>query len=120
MADNGPSLHGRSAIAVSPWVGNITFLFGLAALVAIRWPHEARSKAAPIAESRKGTLERALLGLMGVGVVVAPLMSITTPWLAGADYRLRPGVYGAGVGFLSAALWLFHRSHADLGANWSV
>ena len=28
--------------------------------------------------------------------------------------------YAAGILFLTLGLWLFHRSHADLGTNWSI
>ena len=37
-----------------------------------------------------------------------------------AEYPLRAGPFTAGVFCLAAGLWLFYRSHADLGTNWSV
>jgi protein-S-isoprenylcysteine O-methyltransferase Ste14 len=40
--------------------------------------------------------------------------------LAFAEFALRPVPWGAGVGLLALGLWLFHRSHADLGRNWSI
>ena len=43
---------------MNPWIGKVAFLLGLAALVAIRVPHDKRSKEAKIVESRKGTLEK--------------------------------------------------------------
>ncbi len=43
-----------------------------------------------------------------------------TPWLAFADYPLRPVPYSIGVLCYALGLWLFHRTHADLGTNWSI
>jgi protein-S-isoprenylcysteine O-methyltransferase Ste14 len=37
-----------------------------------------------------------------------------------ADYPLHPLPFVAGVLCLALGLWLFHRSHADLGTNWSI
>ena len=45
---------------------------------------------------------------------------MVTPWLAFADYPLRPVPFAAGVVCLAVGLWFFHRSHADLGTNWSI
>ena len=40
--------------------------------------------------------------------------------LAFADYPLHPIPLVSGTLCLAAGLWLFHRSHADLGTNWSI
>ncbi len=45
---------------------------------------------------------------------------MTTPLFACADYRLYPLPYALGLGIMVVGLWLFYRSHADLGTNWSV
>jgi protein-S-isoprenylcysteine O-methyltransferase Ste14 len=42
-----------------------------------------------------------------------------TPWLTFADYRLPILALSCGTTILVFALWLFWRSHADLGQNWS-
>ncbi|MGH6737503.1 MAG: protein-S-isoprenylcysteine O-methyltransferase, partial [Bradyrhizobium sp.] len=36
------------------------------------------------------------------------------------DRPFRPSIAWLGVAAMAAALWLFHRSHADLGRNWSI
>ncbi len=63
------------------------------------------------------------LGLMFVGMFFIPLVYTFTSRLDGADYRLpreaRESAGGVGMIILAMAVWLFWRSHADLGRNWS-
>lgn len=60
-----------------------------------------------------------LIGGMAVGAVILPAVHLTTRWLAFADYPL-PVLFTLVGGLLaSLALWLLHRAHVDLGANWS-
>ena len=49
-----------------------------------------------------------------------PFVWIASPWLGFAEFPLRPVPLVAGTVLYAAGLWLFHRSHADLGTNWSV
>jgi protein-S-isoprenylcysteine O-methyltransferase Ste14 len=70
-------------------------------------------------KSLKGPLERVLLACMTVGFVLT-LLWVATPVLRFADYSLRPVAFVAGAACLAAGLWCLYKSHADLGANWSV
>src|SRR5205807_1929542 len=45
---------------------------------------------------------------------------VASPWLSFADYPLHPLAFAAGVGCYAVGLFVFHRSHADLGTNWSI
>jgi protein-S-isoprenylcysteine O-methyltransferase Ste14 len=49
-----------------------------------------------------------------------PLIWIVSPAFSFAEYPLRTGPLVVGVMCLVVGLWLFYRSHADLGTNWSV
>jgi protein-S-isoprenylcysteine O-methyltransferase Ste14 len=49
-----------------------------------------------------------------------PLVWIVTPVFAFADYPLHPIPLVTGAVCLMLGLWLFYRSHADLGTNWSI
>jgi protein-S-isoprenylcysteine O-methyltransferase Ste14 len=69
--------------------------------------------------SRKGPRELVLLTLAWLGFVV-PFIWVATPVLAFADYPLRPVPFSAGILGLALGLWLFARSHVDLGRNWSI
>jgi protein-S-isoprenylcysteine O-methyltransferase Ste14 len=100
------------------------YFLGLLAQVAIRLPHERRRGRTRVEDDRVGGLERSLVGLIFVGNGLFPAIYALTPWLDGADYRLpsrgtRWRAGGWGVAVMVAALWLFRRSHADLGRNWS-
>ena len=99
------------------------YFLGLLAEVAIRLPHERRRRRERVAVDRVSGLERSLLGLMFLGMLFVPAVHALTPWLDRADYRLSPEAGGraGGIGAagLAAAVWLFWRSHADLGRNWS-
>jgi protein-S-isoprenylcysteine O-methyltransferase Ste14 len=57
---------------------------------------------------------------MTCGFFVLPLVYVFTPFLGFADYPLGRVSFAAGLVLLAATFWLFHRAHADLGANWSV
>src|SRR5947207_8519182 len=88
-------------------------------MIAIRAPHGQRSRSVKVAASHKGPLEVALLVMAWLGFL-APLVWISSPLLAFADYPLDPAALVAGAALLAVSLWLFHRSHADLGTNWSI
>jgi protein-S-isoprenylcysteine O-methyltransferase Ste14 len=104
---------------MSPWYAKAVLLAASAAMVVIRAPHGQRSRRVKVAQSRKGPLEVALLTLAWISFFV-PLVWVFSPVLAFADYRLRPAPFAAGVVLYAAGLWLFHRSHADLGEFWSI
>ena len=88
-------------------------------MVAIRAPHGRRSRAIKVVQSRKGQLELFLLTIAWMAFL-APILWIATPWLAFADYPLYLLPFLAGTVLLALGLWLFYRSHADLGTNWSI
>lgn len=101
------------------WVGTAIFLGFFVISMAIRIPHDKISKATRTAESRKGVREKILLSLMALGSLIFPILSLT-PLLSFADYEVHLIAVTVGALLMFAYLWLFHRSHADLGKNWSV
>ena len=99
------------------------YFLALLAQVVIRIPHEQRRRKTRMAVERVNTLERALVSLLFVGIVFAPAIYASTSLLDRANYRLPPeaqrSVGGVGAMLMTLAIWLFWRSHADLGRNWS-
>ena len=86
----------------------------------IRYPHEKRNRSNTIRIDKKHTLEKILLGLVFLGMMIIPLIYIFTSWLSFADYVLPNSLHILGLLLIIPTLWLFYRSHKDLGTNWSV
>jgi protein-S-isoprenylcysteine O-methyltransferase Ste14 len=105
---------------MNPWYGKAAVLVTLIAFMLIRAPHGRRSRTVRVVEDRKGGLE--ILLLMGaiLGTTVFLLVWVTTGFPSWADYPLHPLPYALGLLAMLAGLWLFYRSHADLGTNWSI
>jgi protein-S-isoprenylcysteine O-methyltransferase Ste14 len=88
-------------------------------MVVIRAPHGQRSRVVAVAKSRVGRQEKILLTLAWIGFFI-PLIWVVSPVFSFAEYPPVPGALVAGTAGLAIGLWLFYRSHADLGTNWSV
>jgi protein-S-isoprenylcysteine O-methyltransferase Ste14 len=104
---------------MNPWFAKATILVASVVMVLIRAPHGHRSRTVKVARSYKGRLEVFLLILAWIGFFV-PLVWILSPAFSFAEYPLTPGPLVAGIACFVAGLWLFHRSHVDLGTNWSI
>lgn len=104
---------------MNPWIAKGLVLAGTLAIIGIRAPHGRRSRMVKVATSNKTPLETGLLVLAWAGFLV-PLIWIASPAFSFAGYSLGTGPLVAGVLCLVAGLWLFYRSHADLGTNWSI
>ena len=104
---------------MNPWIAKATMLAASVVMVAIRAPHGQRSRGVKVVTSRKGPIESILLTLAWLGFFV-PLIWIAGPAFSFAEYPLRPSPFIAGIACLAVGLWFFHRSHADLGTNWSI
>jgi protein-S-isoprenylcysteine O-methyltransferase Ste14 len=103
---------------IQPW--NIVFLVGFMVYFTIRGVFEHRTKGNEKAVSLADGRDRTLIFIMLVGGLLLPVLYLFTPWLTFADYRLPAFVPWCGTAVMGAALWLFWRSHADLGRNWSI
>ena len=104
---------------MNPWYAKALVLLASIVMVVIRAPHGQRSRGVKVVKSRKGAIEKLLLTLAWVGFFV-PLVWVVSPAFAFADYPLRPLPFVAGILCLAVGLWIFQRSHADLGTNWSI
>jgi len=101
------------------WIAKALVLAGTVLMMAIRAPYGRRSRIAKVATSYKTPLETGLLVLASVGFFV-PLVWVASPAFSFAEYALSTGPLVPGGMCLVIGLWLFYRSHADLGTNWSV
>ena len=104
---------------MNPWIAKAVILAANVVLIVIRAPHGRRSRSIKVVTSAKGTLETVLLTFMWIGFFL-PLIWIVSPAFSFAEYPLRTGPLAAGIACFVAGLWLFFRSHVDLGTNWSI
>ncbi|PYI83083.1 MAG: isoprenylcysteine carboxylmethyltransferase family protein [Verrucomicrobia bacterium] len=102
---------------IQPW--NLVFLIGFIVYVCVRGVFKQRTKSNEKAVSRVDALEKALMAIVIPGALLLPVVYLFTPWLSFADYRLPAFAPWCGTVLMIAALWLFWRSHIDLGQNWS-
>ena len=100
-----------------PW--NIFFLACFIIYVVIRGIFKQRVKGNEMTVRQVDALEKALMLIVIPGGLLLPVVYLFTPWLNFADYHLPPLAAWCGAVLMIAALWLFWRSHADLGVNWS-
>jgi len=103
---------------LQPW--NIVFLVGFVVFFWIRHVFIQRTKGERKTVRHFDRLEKALLFAMFPGTVFLPLLYLFTPLLRFADYQLPGILQWLGGVVMVVSLWLFWRSHADLGQNWSV
>ena len=101
-----------------PW--NLVFFVGFVVYVCLRGVFKQRTKGNIQVVSRVDVLEKTLLAIVIPGSLLLPMVYLFTPWLAFANYDLPAVAPWCGTVLMVGALWLFWRSHADLGQNWSV
>jgi len=105
-------------ILTNPWAA--IFFVGFVIYLSIRGVHARRTKSLEKVHRQVDALEKFLLVLVISTSTLLPVLYLFTPWLAFADYRLPAFAPWCGTAIVVVALWLFWRSHADLGRNWSV
>jgi protein-S-isoprenylcysteine O-methyltransferase Ste14 len=104
---------------MAPTLSSFVFMGFTAAYLAIRgvFIHRARRQ---LKTDRGDSRDRLLIALVGVGQFVLPLLFVWTPALKFADRAQPFACVCLGAMAMLAGLWLFWRSHVDLGDNWSV
>ena len=95
------------------------FVLSILLEIVIRMPYNRIRQHTNVATDRVSATEKALLGLMTLGLFFLPVIYIFTDWLRFADYRLPFWLGIVGIVLVGLGLSLFWRSHVDLGRNWS-
>jgi protein-S-isoprenylcysteine O-methyltransferase Ste14 len=95
------------------------WIAGFIGMFAIRLPHARRNTQNVISDNRHDASEKLLLFGMWMTSMLLPFITIATPFLDFAAYTLPAWTTWIGAALLVPYLWLFWRSHADLGRNWS-
>lgn len=104
---------------MTPTIAKIFFICCVVGWWLIRFPYERKVRKNAIRTNQRDRTELLLLGISLTGLGIVPIVYVFTGFTFGA----RPFVpalawLGVATGLLS--LWLFWRTHKDLGRNWSV
>ena len=98
----------------------IIFFIGLFVSYVIRSPHQKRYKQNKITDDRKTNIEKVSLFFVSLGMFFIPVIYTFSPLFSFADYSLPIWANIGGIFTYIIAMWLFWKSHHDLGQNWSV
>ena len=104
---------------MNPLTSKIIFTVGIMSWLIIRIPYQQEQKQNTIVEDRKTIQDKVVRLLVLIGILFLPLIYVLSPWLNFANYSLPIWANGLGLATLELSLWLFWRSHHDLGKNWS-
>jgi len=86
----------------------------------IRLPFERKVKRERVIDARDRLRELVLLSCSTMGLGIVPLLWATSPVFDDANYPYSPVQFALGTLTFLFSLWLFRRTHRDLGKNWSV
>lgn len=99
----------------------LAWTLGVVAWFVLRLPFQRKARRTGVADARRKNLrEMVLLSISTCGLGVVPAFYTVTGFPAALSYPPSPLQVGAGVLVFLFALWLFWRTHSDLGRNWSV
>jgi protein-S-isoprenylcysteine O-methyltransferase Ste14 len=101
-------------------VSTLIWFGGLAGWYIIRYPFERKARKLSVSKSLVDTREWVLLATMTTGLFLIPAVNALTGFPQLFDRSFYPTIAWLALVPLAGALWLFRRSHADLGRNWSV
>jgi protein-S-isoprenylcysteine O-methyltransferase Ste14 len=101
-------------------VGKILWAVGIVAWYLIRHRFERKAKRVRVVRASRSALERIGLVAATAGLGVIPAFYAITGAPRWANYPPRAWAVVVGAIIYAGALWLFRRSHKDLGKNWSI
>ena len=101
-------------------LGIYVWAIGVVAWFVIRYPYARKARRTQTVRSHGWSRERILLAVATLGLVVAPVVWLTTGWPDTLNYELSYAAVVVGAAVYLLSLWLFRRSHKDLGRQWSA
>ena len=101
-------------------IAELIWFAGLVGWYIIRHPFERKARKMGVSKSLLDWKEWILLASASFGLFLIPAAYVLTGVSASLNREFIPAVAWLGLLPLSGALWLFRRSHVDLGRNWSV
>jgi protein-S-isoprenylcysteine O-methyltransferase Ste14 len=105
---------------MSLFLAKMVWVLGCIGWFVIRLPHQRRARRTLVISSTRRRRDLLLLAISVSGLGMVPAIYVISGAPRFADYRFRPALAWAGTLAFAAALFMFHRSHRDLGRSWSV
>src|SRR5262249_32071282 len=105
---------------MTPLVAKAIWVLCVVGWFVIRYPHDRRARRTPKLRRPDRGREIALMTISATGLGIIPFIYVISDTPRFANYAFHPWQAWLGVAVFAAALWLFHRTHRDLGGNWSV
>ena len=105
---------------MTPTAAALVWFAGLVGWYIIRRPFERKAKKIGVSKSLFDRRESGLLAIAVLGLFVIPALYVLTGFPAVFDRPFVPAIAWLGLAASIAALWVFRRSHVDLGRNWSI
>ncbi|OAP45169.1 protein-S-isoprenylcysteine O-methyltransferase [Sinorhizobium americanum] len=101
-------------------IGQIIWVLGIVAWYFIRRPYERRAKRVEVVSNRRSRSETIGLfaALLGLGII--PGFYVVTGIPEAADYPASAWAVAVGAAVFTLAMWVFRRTHKELGRNWSI
>jgi protein-S-isoprenylcysteine O-methyltransferase Ste14 len=101
-------------------LGIYVWAIGVVAWFVIRYPYARKARRTATLRAVGWSRERILLAVATIGLFVIPVLWLATGWRRGLNYDLNYAAVVVGAALYVASLWLFRRSHKDLGRQWSA
>jgi protein-S-isoprenylcysteine O-methyltransferase Ste14 len=101
-------------------LGQAIWLVGIIAWFIIRYPYARRARRTATLRRDGAWRERTLLAIAFLGLFAIPALNLATGWPRALAHDLGYGLVASGTALFVFSLWLFRRSHKDLGRQWSA
>lgn len=101
-------------------VGQAAWVLGIVGWYIIRYPFERRAKRVRVVSDRRSRSDAIGLSSALFGLAIFPAFYVVTGIPEAGDYPASVWAVVIGIVLFAAALWVFYRSHKELGRNWSI
>ena len=101
-------------------LSKIVWCLGVVGWFATRYPYARRARRVAKVRSPYRLREFVLMSISATGLGIVPGLYVFTDAPRFADYPIQIWQPVLGVALFAGALYLFRRTHKDLGRNWSV
>src|SRR5262249_430993 len=115
-----PAHRAGAAFAMTLLAAKVIWVLGVVGWFIIRYPHDRCARRTPKLRRADRGRGIVLMAVSAPGLGVLPFIYVLSNAPRFANYPFRPWQAWIGAAVFAAALWLFHRTHKDLGRNWSV